>query len=270
MRLVIAPSPAPTGFWPRLWAAPAAVSRSGRRLTRAGLFAFEALRHIRRSAPADHEVDEARARAQTLSWFSENMCVLHGIQVHVAGRPLQRPAIYVANHLGYFDPPAILSVVPALPIAKAELGSWPIVGEGLRVLGALLVERGNAHSGARVLRRCLRLLEAGASVLAFPEGTTTEGDVVLPLRRGIFGAARLAGVPVVPIAVRYDAREACWVGDQSFVPHYVRTSARTSTRVQLVIGDPLPPREGFPDEDLANRVRATLLTMLGKTETERV
>ncbi|MBK7156884.1 MAG: 1-acyl-sn-glycerol-3-phosphate acyltransferase [Sandaracinaceae bacterium] len=71
------------------------------------------------------------------------------------------------------------------------------------------------------------------SVLTFAEGTTTSGRGVLPFRRGIFGAARIARVPVVPMALRYEDPELPWVGSQSFLPHYLRTASKPVTHVHL-------------------------------------
>ncbi|HJL19707.1 MAG TPA: lysophospholipid acyltransferase family protein [Sandaracinaceae bacterium LLY-WYZ-13_1] len=210
--------------------------RSGRRLGRAALFALETLGAARdEDAPRDD-----RARARRLSWIAENVCALHGIHVVCRGPVPNGPVVLVSNHLGYLDPPALVSLVPALPVAKRELGDWPVVGELLRGHGVLLVDRDDPHSGARILRRATRALEAGAAVLTFPEGTTSEGRDVLPFRRGIFGIARRTGVPVVPVTIRYDTREACWVGDATFLPHYVRTTTRPRVRVDLAFAPALP------------------------------
>mgnify|MGYP000241441225 FL=1 len=97
-------------------------------------------------------------------------------------------------------------------------------------------------SGAAALLRARRFLELGANVLAFPEGTTTFGDELLPFKRGLFGLARLLDRPVVPIALSFERRELCWVGDELFVPHYVRTSSQASWRVGLHFGQPMDPR----------------------------
>ena len=75
-------------------------------------------------------------------------------------------------------------------------------------------------------------------MIVFPEGTTSAGDCVLPFKRGIFGVARRLGVPVVPVALRYDSPSDCWIGSENFLSHYVRTvGGRRST------ADPITERE---------------------------
>ena len=220
-------SPPPTPTLPGM-------GRAYRRISRAGLFVGETLLRLGR-AP----VHDPRERAERLSWVSENLGALHGLEVSVRGALPEQPAAIVANHLGYLDPVALLAQVPALPIAKAEVADWPLLGDIGRQLGCLFVQRECALSGARVLRGALRAFAAGVSVLAFPEGTTTAGERVLPFRRGLFGAARIAGVPIVPVAIRYLEGMRPWVGADAFVPHYLRTTAVARGRLELRFLDPL-------------------------------
>lgn len=246
---------------PRLIAAPGALGRSGRRLTLTGLMTLESLRHVRESfAPTAGTTD--RERVEYLSWFAENFCALHGISVQVRGRLPQGPAVLVANHVSYVDPLAISSLVPCSAIAKQELGGWPVVGEVLSAAGVMMLQRNNSYSGASVLRQAMRRLQSGVSVLAFPEGTTTLGLDVLPLKRGIFGIARILDVPVVPIAISYDDPSTAWVGDQTFLPHYVRTTTRRRIRATVSFGDPLSPGRSSAAEALAERSRREIRTLL--------
>jgi lyso-ornithine lipid O-acyltransferase len=259
---LVSNQPAP-GLWSRLLSVPGAVGRSSSRITRASLFTVELLAELRARAPSAADSGlQACVRARKLSWFAENMCSLHGIKVDVVGTPLETPAVYVSNHLGWVDPLAILSVVPCAPIAKEEIGSWPLVGPALLDLGVLMVRRNDPYSGARVLRAAMRTLERGVSVLAFPEGTTTEGDDVLRLRRGVFGLARLLDIPIVPIAVRHDAREVCWIGDDMFLPHYVKTASRPMIETRLVFGEPIDPASEDDPWCLARRTRRILRGLL--------
>jgi 1-acyl-sn-glycerol-3-phosphate acyltransferase len=126
----------------------------------------------------------------------------------------------------------------------------------------MFVDRRSAHSGARVLLRAKTLLERGASVLTFPEGTTTTGGDVLPLRRGMFGLARLTGIAITPIALSYVDADASWVGDETFFPSFYRTVARRQTVSYLDFGAPIEPRVDEPAQALAGRARAAIRTML--------
>jgi 1-acyl-sn-glycerol-3-phosphate acyltransferase len=123
-------------------------------------------------------------------------------------------------------------------------------------LGVIFVDRRDPMSGARALRRGLAALDAGISVLAFPEGSTTAGEALLPFHLGAFGLAALAGLPVLPVAIRYSSPDLNWTGSSTFLPHYLRTASRRSVSVVLRFGEPIwPPHLGHLHNQPAKRRR---------------
>ena len=217
--------------------------RSSSRLGRTTLLIAEALANESLRG-ADALGRDSLARAARLSFVAQQLCAVHGVRVHVSGSVPKVPAALVANHVSYLDPLAVLSCVPASAIATREVRDWPGVGATLDSLGVLFVDRDDGHSGARTIREAVSKLEADVSVLTFPEGTTTSGRGVLPFRRGVFGAARIAQVPVVPVALRYEDPQLPWVGSQLFLPHYLRTASKPMTNVHLHFFEPLEVRAG--------------------------
>jgi 1-acyl-sn-glycerol-3-phosphate acyltransferase len=189
---------------------------------------------------------------------------VHGCEVRTTGRAPDGPAVLVANHLGWIDPIVLAAAHPVAPIAKLEVEGWPLVGEVGRRHGVLFIARGDAHRGARVLRAGLAALRAGVCVLNFPEGTTTDGSALLPFRRGSFGLARLARVPVVPVALALSPAELCWTGDDAFLPHYLRTAARARLGAHVRFGAPLDAG-GARAEVVAAEARAAITRMLADT-----
>jgi 1-acyl-sn-glycerol-3-phosphate acyltransferase len=188
-----------------------------------------------------------RARALTLQTACSQALVLHGIDVACRGQFPAGPVVVVANHVSWLDPLVVASLLPVTPIAKHEVRRWPFVGSLCASLGCMFVERGSASSGARVLRSARVALAEGVSVLGFPEGTTRAfGTGLGPFHRGLFGLARRLRVPVVPVSIRYDDRDAHWVGDDAFAPHWYGVVGKKKTRVDVRIGAPLRPVEATP------------------------
>jgi 1-acyl-sn-glycerol-3-phosphate acyltransferase len=223
-----------------------------------GLYAALAeLGVARMSAPRDPE--DAAAR---LSAALRAVGDAHDLRVRVTGELPREPSLLVANHVSYLDPLAILSVVPAMPIAKHEVAAWPVVGGVARALGVAFVDRHRPWSRVRALRRVHAALVANASVLSFPEGTTTDGTRVLPFQRGCFGIAARLDRPVVPIAIRYDDRDLAWTGNAAFLPHYLATVKRERCDVHLVIAPAIYARAGEAPERLAARARNVILRHL--------
>jgi 1-acyl-sn-glycerol-3-phosphate acyltransferase len=179
---------------------------------------------------------------------------VHGVDVRQAGSLPGGPAIVVANHVSYIDPLVVSAVVPCISIAKGETRGWPLVGRGLRALGVLFVQRGDPYSGAAALR-------AGATVLNFPEGTTTDGRSLGPFRRGVFGLALLARVPVVPARIDYDDDRVPWFGGQTFAPHYWKLAGAGRIAASVRLAEPLLPGPDDDAESLATRARAIIAAL---------
>ncbi|MCB9655781.1 MAG: 1-acyl-sn-glycerol-3-phosphate acyltransferase [Deltaproteobacteria bacterium] len=176
---------------------------------------------------------------EVLSWASRRTCEIHGLEISVEGSLPTEPCVIVSNHVSYLDPLVVLSLTPARPIAKAAVAWWPLIGRLACELGVTFVNRRSMQQRARVLRRAIRTLREGMAVLNFPEGTTSTGEELLPLHRGIFGAARIAAVPIVPVWLEYSPRWLAWVGNRAFLGHYLRFSRLGRSSVTVRFGTPI-------------------------------
>ena len=205
---------------------------------------------------------DARQRAAQLTDACARLNQSLRLDVRVRGRVPVEPSIIVANHLSYLDPLAVAEVVPVGAVAKSEIMGWPGVGEAATELGILFVKRGCPRSGSVALRAMMRLLDAGVSVLVFPEGTTSTGGDVLPFSRGAFGIAQLKRVPVVPTTIRYGTPEACWVGDDWLLPHAVKLHRFDRVSVDLVFGPSLQPSTFGDAAELAEATRQCVRSLL--------
>lgn len=184
------------------------------------------------------------------------------LELRVHGRVPVEPCVIAANHLSYLDPLAIGRTLPVAAVAKSEIMGWPGVGEAAGELGIVFVRRGCPRSGAAALRKMMRLLEAGVSVLVFPEGTTSTGRDVLPFSRGAFGLARLMRVPVVPATIRYDSPAVCWVGDDLLVPHALKLHRLDRLSADLFFGPGLEPMAFKDAGALAEATRQCIRSLL--------
>lgn len=226
----------------------------------AGKGLFNALAELgaARSARPRTSLDAAHRLAGAVGTLAR----AHDMVVTTRGVIPRGHVLLVANHVSYLDPLAILPHCPALPLAKAEVAGWPIVGSIAASLGVIFVAREDRAARARTLRRIHDMLAAGVPVLNFPEGTTTCGDRVLPFWRGTFGIAQRLGVPVVPVTIHYADPTMAWFGGASFLPHYVRMASRSRIDVSVSFGAPMSIRAGESPEDLAARARNSIARTL--------
>ena len=204
---------------------------------------------------------DAPGLAERAQRTARTLLAAHGVDLRCSGPAPRPPAILVTNHVSYLDPLVFAAIAPCLAIAKGEVGGWPLFGAGLRALGVMFVRRGDAHSGATVLRRTWRALDSGAMVLNFPEGTTSDGLAVGPFHRGIFGLAGMAGVAVVPAHVSYNDDRVPWFGGQTLAPHYWRLSRAAGVQARVRFGEPIAVEASEDARAVAARARGVIATL---------
>ena len=114
--------------------------------------------------------------------------------------------VIAVNHLSWFDPIVIshfLNDNDRAPrfMGKDKLFELPVLGQVMRGAGQIPVYRNSADASDAV-RAAVAAVEAGETVVVYPEGTLTRDPDLWPMRCKT-GAARiglLSGKPVIPVA----------------------------------------------------------------------
>ena len=184
--------------------------------------------------------------------WSRSLASIIGLRVSVLGTPPSPPFLLVSNHLSYVDMIVLASHVHGVFIAKGEVGSWPIVGRLCRAVDTLFIARGQKRDIPRVLAEVESILREGRGVVLFPEGTSTQGSMVLPFRPSLLETAARAGIPVSYAALTYRtpvgsppaALAVCWWGDMPFLRHLLRLLSLPTFEAKVVFGGrPIEPED---------------------------
>ena len=133
-------------------------------------------------------------------WLTHGACRLY-FRVRVEGLehiPRQGPLILASNHVSYIDPPIIGSNVPRVVnfLARDSLFRVPGLGWLFRQLNTVPVDR---ESGAAGLKAILDRLQAGGSIIVFPEGTRSPDGRPLRAKAGVGLTVIKSTAPVVPV-----------------------------------------------------------------------
>ena len=136
----------------------------------------------------------------------------------------------VSNHLGYLDGIVLGSLFPVIFVTKLQVKRWPVIGQLLTFLETIFVDRENKNDILRVVNRISKTLRKETNVIVFPEGTSTNGEKLLPFQSAFFAAPLMAHAAVVPVTLTYklidqqpvsavNRNRIYWYGDMAFAPH---------------------------------------------------
>lgn len=186
---------------------------------------------------------------------------LAGVRIIVAGRErlaTGRAVVFMSNHQGNIDPPALLvTLPPILILVKKELFRIPILGYGMRLRGLVPVNRKSREQAYAAVDEAVGKLKAGFSFLVFPEGTRSQDGRLQPFKKGVFAMAIRAGAPIVPISISGSKR----------IMQKGRLAIHPGT-VRITIHDPIATT-GYAIDDrgqLIERVREAILKGLEPEE----
>lgn len=198
-----------------------------------------------------------------LSWARATAWIV-GMRRTRRGPSPRGPGLLVANHVGYVDVLLLAAETGAVFVSKAEVRGWPLIGLTSRAMGTLFVPRGDKRALAEVNGAIAAALEAGRLVGFFPEGTTTDGETLLPFRPSLFEPAVGGRAPVWCAALRYAtrppappaSRAVAWFDEPSFVRHALRLLALRRFDAEAVFA--AEPVVGADRKELAERAEATV------------
>jgi len=179
-----------------------------------------------------------------------------GIELLPEGR-FPSHGLLVANHLGYLDILVLSALHPCVFVSKKEVQSWPLFGPMAKMSGTVFVDRARALAATETNAEMSRALAEGAVVVLFPEGTSSDGSRVLPFRPALFDAATKASANVVSAHMSYSvadgsgARDICYWGEMSFLPHLWRLLSQRQIRARVRFA---PEIQKFADRKLAARI----------------
>ncbi|GAB5468836.1 MAG: lysophospholipid acyltransferase family protein [Rhodospirillales bacterium] len=167
-------------------------------------------------------------------WFHRQVLRLFAIRVQRRGRMSRtQPTLFICNHISYLDIEVLGSVIKGSFVAKSEVRTWPVFGWLARLQRSVFVER-RVHRTATARDEMSQRLEAGDSLILFAEGTSSDGNRVLPFKSALFAAAAIRpkgqDLTVQPVSIAYSHLDGmpmgrflrpyfAWYGDMDLAGH---------------------------------------------------
>ncbi len=204
----------------------------------------------------------AGARRQIPHAYHRLVCRILGIRVIVHGRAARGSGVlFVANHCSWVDIPTLSAASAVSFVAKQEIADWPFFGLLAKLQRTIFIARDKRGETGRYRDTIRARLRAGDNLVLFPEGTSSDGNRVLPFKSALFAVAEagtIAEAPegqtwaplIQPVSIAYtglcglplqrpERPFVTWYGDMELVPHLWDMVRRGPIEAVVVFHPPL-------------------------------
>ena len=172
--------------------------------------------------------------------------------------------LFVSNHISYLDIPILGSIVPLRFVAKSEVKHWPILGFLSKLASTIFIKRVRSDSLFQK-NKIFNLLSEGKKLLIFPEGTTSDGNRVLPFKSSLFSALENKNFIIQPLIIIYSDLNGmpinrwlrpiiAWYGDMELMPHLSILKNIKSIEVKIIYLKPVNTMNFSNRKELSNHL----------------
>ena len=171
--------------------------------------------------------------------------------------------VIIANHVSYVDGIVLGSIFPIVFVSKKEVRRWPIVGQWNILCGTIFIDRQHKEQVGQLVQEMSRKLKQEANILLFPEGTSTNGERMLPFQTVPLAAPLRSRSIIVPATITYksiddrlvsaDNRDLIyWYGEMDFITHFWKLLSLRGVEVLVAI-QPKVECFRYPDNSLGRK-----------------
>lgn len=165
--------------------------------------------------------------------------------------------VIISNHVSYVDGFILGGLFPVVFVSKREVKHWPIIGPWTTLCGTIFINRQKKDQVTQLIAEMSQKLKEESNILLFPEGTSTNGERLLPFQTAPLAAPLRNRSIIVPITVAYKSideqpvwagnrDQVYWYGNMDFLSHFWNLLALRSVEVMVTIQ---PKIECFRYED---------------------
>lgn len=204
----------------------------------------------------DHD-DRLRFFVENVSRWCERALKIMDFEIECVGLDKldleNKNYLFVSNHMSYLDILIFSSSLPSVFVTSVDMGEVFFLGTLAEMGGSIFVERRNRQRIDRDISKMTETLRKGFNIVIYPEGTSTNGQVLLPFKKSLLMSAVDADREIVPVAIKYmeidgvpfskeNADIVCWHGEMTFADHLMGLWKHKSIKVQLEFLNPISPR----------------------------
>jgi lyso-ornithine lipid O-acyltransferase len=154
--------------------------------------------------------------------------------------------VIISNHVSYVDGIILGSLFPVVFVSKKEVKSWPVIGQWTTLCGTVFIDRQHKDKISLLVDEIKEKLRQEANILLFPEGTSTNGERMLPFQTAPLAAPLRNRSIIVPVTLTYKSVDdepvsaanrdrIYWYGDMDFITHFWRLLSLRGVEAMVTI-----------------------------------
>jgi 1-acyl-sn-glycerol-3-phosphate acyltransferase len=156
-----------------------------------------------------------------------------GARVSIVGTPLKHDVFFVSNHLSWIDIPILGGVTGTAFVSQDKIRDWPIIGWLAELNHTVFVSRTDRMAVGAQVAELRAALADHQPVAIFPEGTTTDGSILLPFKAPLFAVLLPPprALSIQPVLLEFDegGKSLAWIGEETAPENAWRVFRRRGT-----------------------------------------
>ena len=204
--------------------------------------------------------------AYIIPYFYHKICLrIFGIKIKTFGKvSINFPILLISNHASYLDIIILGSLFKTSFIAKKEISKWPLFGILAKLQNTIFIDR-RVSSLKNQENQIIKHLNEKKNLVIFPEGTSSDGNRVLPFKSSLFNIfeknlnskilvqtitivyKKINGIPMN----RAERKKITWHSNMDLVPNIFNVLKKLSIEVEIIFNDEFLPSKEYDRKKLA-------------------
>ena len=204
--------------------------------------------------------------AYIIPYFYHKICLrIFGIKIKTFGKvSINFPILLISNHASYLDIIILGSLFKTSFIAKKEISKWPLLGILAKLQNTIFIDR-RVSSLKKQENQIIKHLNEKKNLVIFPEGTSSDGNRVLPFKSSLFNIfeknlnskilvqtitivyKKINGIPMN----RIERKNITWHSNMDLIPNIFNVLKKLSIEVEIIFNDEFLPSKEYDRKKLA-------------------
>ena len=204
--------------------------------------------------------------AYIIPYFYHKICLrIFGIKIKTFGKiSINSPILLISNHASYLDIIILGSLFKTSFIAKKEISKWPLLGILAKLQNTIFIDR-RVSSLKKQENQIIKHLNEKKNLVIFPEGTSSDGNRVLPFKSSLFNIfeknlnskilvqtitivyKKINGIPMN----RIERKNITWHSNMDLIPNIFNVLKKLSIEVEIIFNDEFLPSKEYDRKKIA-------------------